>query len=59
MEVRGMGIVDKVKKLTGGGGPRTYDYECEQCESTFVAEARNPNDVSCPDCGSARVYSPL
>lgn len=54
-----MGIVDKVKKLTGSDGQRTYEYECEQCGSTFDDEARNPNDVSCPGCGSARVYSPL
>jgi len=54
-----MGIVDKLKALTGGSGDATYQYECGHCDSAFTAPERNPNDVSCPDCGSGRVYSPV
>lgn len=54
-----MGIVDTIKKLTGSGEATTYEYRCEQCEGTFSAEARNPAEVSCPECGSQRVYSPV
>lgn len=54
-----MGLVDKVKSIAGSGDDDGYDYECEQCGSTFTAERRNPDAVSCPDCGSERVYSPV
>lgn len=54
-----MGIVDKLKSLTGDSGGATYEYECGHCDSAFTAPERNPNDVSCPECGSDRVYSPV
>jgi DNA-directed RNA polymerase subunit RPC12/RpoP len=54
-----MGIVDKVKELAGRSGESAFEYECEQCGAAFTDEARNPGAVSCPGCGSGRVYSPV
>lgn len=53
-----MNIPRKVRSLVGGSDD-TYRYECGDCGTEFESSAANPNDTSCPDCGSDLVHSAL
>lgn len=49
-----MTLMDRLKALFGSE-PRTYDYWCPNCESSFESEKADMSAVSCPECGETRV----
>lgn len=54
-----MNITSRVRSLVGRDGDETYRYECGNCDAEFESRAANPNDTTCPECGSDRVHSAL
>jgi putative FmdB family regulatory protein len=46
--------MDRLKALFGSE-PRTYDYRCPNCESSFESENADMSSVQCPECGETRV----
>lgn len=54
-----MNITSRVKSLVGRDGDETFHYECGDCGAAFESGVANPNDTTCPECGSDRVHSAL
>lgn len=49
-----MPLMDRVKALFGSE-PRTYEYWCPNCETSFESRKADMSTVSCPECGETRV----
>ncbi|WP_251343333.1 hypothetical protein [Haloplanus halophilus] len=49
-----MSLMDKVKDLLAPDEEETvlYDYECQECETTFTTNDE-PESATCEDCGSS------
>lgn len=53
-----MPFVEKIKSVIGSTEEdRQYKHQCGDCESEFESPHQNPNEVSCPECGSTRVHT--
>ncbi|WP_251330515.1 hypothetical protein [Haloplanus pelagicus] len=48
-----MSLMDKVKELLAPDEGETvlYDYECQECETTFTS-SEEQESVTCDNCGS-------
>jgi DNA-directed RNA polymerase subunit RPC12/RpoP len=51
-----MSLLDRVKSLFAKE-PRTYEYWCPNCETTFESPKSDMSTVHCPVCGETRVRS--
>jgi len=49
-----MSLMDKVKELLAPDDEETvlYDYECQDCDTTFTTNAE-ADDATCEECGSS------
>lgn len=55
-----MSLVKKLKSvLAGDEGMRQYTHQCSDCGSEFESAKHNPNQVSCPECGSERIHTAI
>jgi len=53
-----MPLVEKLKHLVGGSTEeKQYSHACGDCGTEFTSTNHNPNDVSCPNCGSDRTHT--
>lgn len=51
--------LDSIKNLVSGGEEQLYSYTCGSCKEAFSSPIDNPNDATCPDCGSDDVHSAM
>lgn len=53
-----MPLIETLKSVLGGETEqRQFKHQCGDCETTFEAPEHNPNEVSCPECGSDRIHT--
>jgi putative FmdB family regulatory protein len=49
-----MTLMERLKALFGSE-PRTYDYWCPNCDTSFESPEADMSSVDCPECGETRV----